>query len=83
MVEIELDEFAFRQFDDPTYAGTRISYDKKAFEEKVNDYYRERVNVQQEFQDRPVLVDGYAPFCKHLFMPNFVGDSITCGRLCS
>mmetsp|Transcript_35110 Transcript_35110/g.139329 ORF Transcript_35110/g.139329 Transcript_35110/m.139329 type:complete len:80 (+) Transcript_35110:232-471(+) len=47
MVEIELDEFAFRQFDDPTYAGTRISYDKKAFEEKVNDYYRERVNVQQ------------------------------------
>ncbi|KAJ8900807.1 hypothetical protein NDN08_000106 [Rhodosorus marinus] len=81
MVEIELDEFAFRQFDDPTYAGTRISYDKKDFEEKVNDYYTERVKVQQEFQDRPVLVDGYAPFCKHLFMPNFVGDSITCGAV--
>lgn len=24
------------------------------------------------------LVDGYAPFCKHIFVPNFVGARLGC-----
>ena len=59
-----LDSFVLRQFDDPTYTGTRIEYDKAACEAKINDMY--------ESGQHP-LVDGYAPFCKHLFVPNFVG----------
>ena len=45
-----------------------IDYEKPAFEKKINEFY--------DSGDYP-LVDGYAPFCKHLFVPNFVGDSIT------
>ena len=63
-----LDPFVIRQFDDEKYTGTRIDYDKPAFEKKINEYY--------ESGEYP-LVDGYAPFCKHLFVPNFVGGSIT------
>mmetsp|Transcript_23617 Transcript_23617/g.54043 ORF Transcript_23617/g.54043 Transcript_23617/m.54043 type:complete len:204 (+) Transcript_23617:116-727(+) len=57
-----LDPFCVRQFDDPKYSGTRIQYDKAAFAAKVNELY--------ETGNFP-LVDGYAPFCKHLFVPNF------------
>lgn len=58
-----LDGFAIRQWDDPHYSGTRISYDKAEFVRKVHEYHKE---------GRP-LVDGYVPFCKHVFVPNFVG----------
>ena len=63
-----LDEFVLRQFDDPNYSGTKIAYDKAEFEAKIN-----AMHASGEYP----LVDGYAPFCKHLFVPNFVGDSIT------
>ena len=59
-----LDAFAFKQFDSPEYAGTRVDYEKAAFEAKINELY--------DSGDYP-LVDGYAPFCKHLFVPNFAG----------
>jgi hypothetical protein len=73
--EIALDEFAFRQFDDPGYSGTKLrDMSKHDFMNKVIDYYEQRRGLEQEFNDRPALVDGYAPFCKHLFMPNFVAD---------
>lgn len=72
--DIALDEFAFRQFDDPKYAGTRIppSVSKTEFMEKVLDYYGQRRAMEAEFDDRPTLVAGYAPFCKHIFMPNWI-----------
>lgn len=70
---LKLDEFAARQFNSSTYAGTRVEYDPAEFERKVNDYYAERHALEREFSDRPALVDGYAPFCKHLFVPNFTG----------
>ena len=56
-----LDEFVLRQFDDPNYSGAKIDYDKPAFEAEINKLH--------ESGDYP-LVDGYAPFCKHLFVPN-------------
>ncbi|KAA8496842.1 hypothetical protein FVE85_0571 [Porphyridium purpureum] len=70
--QIKLHSFAFRQFDDASYSGTRIrGVDKQAFEDRVNRYLVE---------EQAALVDGYAPFCKHIFMPNFtdatVGDMV-------
>jgi len=59
-----LDPFVMRQFDDKSYAGTHIDFEKAAFEQKINDLYASGVCP---------LRDGYAPFCKHLFVPNFVG----------
>ncbi|KAK1937772.1 Potassium voltage-gated channel subfamily KQT member 5 [Phytophthora citrophthora] len=62
--DIVLDGFAKRQFDDKTYSGTQLDFDKTEFVNKVNEIY-ESNNKQ--------LVDGYAPFCKHLFIKNFTG----------
>ncbi|GLC42260.1 hypothetical protein PLESTB_000648900 [Pleodorina starrii] len=61
-----LDSFALRQWDDPNYGGTRVSYDKAAFVQRI----------QEEFDKGSPLVDGYAPFCKHVFVPNFVGAKL-------
>lgn len=72
--DIALDEFALRQFTDPNYAGTKISISSESFMARVMEYYEKRKQIQDEFKDAPVLVDGYAPFCKHIFMPNFMDD---------
>lgn len=58
-----LDGFAIRQWDDENYQGTRIRFDKADFVLKVHEFHA----------DGCPLVDGYAPFCKHIFVPNFVG----------
>jgi hypothetical protein len=55
-----------RQWDDPNYSGTRISYDKAAFVERIHAAAKAGAP----------LVDGYAPFCKHVFVPNFVGAKV-------
>lgn len=78
--DISLDPFAYRQFDDTGYAGTKIGVSKEEFMNKVKEFYDERKQMQQEFEDRPVLIDGYAPFCKHIFMPNF-DDNIVVGEI--
>ena len=59
-----LDEFADRQWDDPKFSGTRFSCDKAVFVDKVHAAYAASGN----------LVDGYAPFCKHVFVPNEYDD---------
>mmetsp|Transcript_29396 Transcript_29396/g.75998 ORF Transcript_29396/g.75998 Transcript_29396/m.75998 type:complete len:289 (+) Transcript_29396:115-981(+) len=64
-----LDEFAQRQWDDPNYSGTRISFDKAEFVARVQKSYEEGGKA---------LVDGYAPFCKHVIIPNFVGAKVGC-----
>jgi hypothetical protein len=70
--DICLDEFAGRQWD-PNYTGTKIcGMPKERFMGKVLEYYNERKQLEVEFQDRPALVDGYAPFCKHIFIPCFL-----------
>ena len=46
-----------------------LNYDKEAFESKINDFYL-------EVKDKGGLKDGYAPFCKHLFIENFT-DAIS------
>jgi hypothetical protein len=63
-----MDAFAIRQFNNPDYTGTQVDYDIKLFEQKVNEFYATGAHP---------LVDGYAPFCKHLFIPNFA--AVKCG----
>lgn len=65
--QLVLDRFVLRQFDDPEYTGTRIYCDKTECEDKINAFY--------DSGDCP-LVDGYAPFCKHIFVPNFAGAKL-------
>ncbi|PFH34544.1 DUF3228 domain-containing protein [Besnoitia besnoiti] len=61
-----LDAFCFRQFDAPTYAGTRVTgISKEDFLKKVNEMAASEEGLE--------FVEGYAPFCRHIFVPNFVG----------
>ncbi|CAK60305.1 unnamed protein product (macronuclear) [Paramecium tetraurelia] len=53
-----LDPFCYRQFG--TQGSQQILYDREKFVEKVNELYR-----------KEDLKDGYAPFCKHIFIENF------------
>lgn len=57
-----LDEFAMRQWDDESYGGTTIDFDKAEFVKRVHQAHKSGAE----------LVDGYAPFCKHVFVPNFI-----------
>lgn len=67
---IVLDPFGARNFFDP---GTKpegrayIEFNKAEFEARINAWYEERVAAGED-----PLKPGYAPFCKHLFVPNFV-----------
>ena len=58
-----VDPFCFRQFSEndksKEYGGTVFDVSIQKFEEIVNDRY-----------DSDLLKDGYAPFCKHLFVEN-------------
>ena len=67
-----VDQFCFRQFDDPAYAGTRIATSKADFEARANAHFDAHADC---------LVDGYAPFCKHIFVPNWVGARLPYVRL--
>lgn len=60
-----LDGFAQRQWK-PEYQGTRIAFDQEEFTRRINE----------ACQDEAELVEGYAPFCKHVFVPNFVGATV-------
>lgn len=59
--KIVLDPFCYRQFD-KTKTNLFINYDMQDFAQKVNNFYLENPSS---------LKDGYAPFCKHIFIENF------------
>lgn len=70
---IVLDQFALRQFkgykqDSSISTSQTIDYDVNQFVDKINNYYKQN----------NTLVDGYASFCKHIFIPNFI-DNLTTG----
>ena len=50
--QLVLDAFGARQFNNPDYTGTQISFSEVEFEKLVNKAYTEGAT----------LVDGYAPF---------------------
>ena len=65
-----VDPFCFRQFSEhpqsQPYGGTIFSLSIAEFEDIVNARYREN----------PELKEGYAPFCKHLFVRNDFTDAV-------
>lgn len=70
---IVLDEFAFRHWDDPTYTGARITtISKEDFTESVRKYIAENGGFDK------CSVDGYAPFCRHVFIPNTTDAHVDC-----
>ena len=64
--QIVVDPFCYRAFDDPAYSGY-LNTNKVEFENKINEFFE---------KNERSLTDGYAPFCKHIFVPNFVGDHV-------
>ena len=58
-----MDAFAARQFDKTKAGLSFINFDTQAFGEKIQEAYDNDETV--------TLQDGYAPFCKHLFVKNF------------
>jgi len=65
----------------PAHSGTRIFFEPQLFEDKLNEYYRERLALELEFRDKPALVQGYADFCKHLFIPNFTNARVSVWKI--
>lgn len=64
-----LDAFCLRQWEDAGYSGTRLSGGRAAQELLVS-------RCAEATAAGAPLVDGYAPFCKHLFLPNFCGATV-------
>lgn len=60
-----LDSFCFRQFDGGRAA--QLDVDKEEFVRRVHGLYKKE-NLR--------LNDGYAPFCKHLFLRNFTDAKV-------
>jgi hypothetical protein len=60
-----------RQFSEAA-GHLQIGYDPSEFGNRVNRFYLEN-------KESGVLKDGYAPFCKHIFMQNFTDTK--CGFL--
>ncbi|CEM23122.1 unnamed protein product [Vitrella brassicaformis CCMP3155] len=70
-ISLGLDAFAYRQWDDPSYKGTRMKGDKQEFIDKVNELVQ---------QNDLTMTEGYAPFCRHIFVGNIV-DGVVPGTL--
>ncbi|KAL6776568.1 FAP25 [Auxenochlorella protothecoides x Auxenochlorella symbiontica] len=66
-----LDTFAKRQWEDPDHAGSRLTWDQADFVARVERAHAEGAQLR----------DGYAPFCKHLFIPNFTDAAVGAERL--
>jgi len=64
-----MDPFGLRQFNDPSYTGTQVHHNPTAFTDFVEAAHAGGKGVP--------LVEGYAPFCKHIFVENFCG--VKCG----
>jgi len=77
---IVLDKFAVRQFQllnnfnassssqQHISTSASLQYNPIEFTGKINEYYKQH----------PHLIDGYASFCKHIFIPNFIGSHLRC-----
>lgn len=77
--KIILDKFCLRQFVKSVSSSSFIDFDSKEFEKIVNEKYIQSLNVMKEkninikdFDNNPILKSGYASFCKHIFIENFV-----------
>ena len=70
---IVLDQFAFRHWDDPNYTGARITtMSKDEFMTAVRAFIAD--NGGFDACSKP----GYAPFCRHVFVPNTTDATVDC-----
>lgn len=58
-----VDSNAARHFDNKGATGCSLDCDRSSF----------LAHLHKAHAEGAPLVDGYAPFCKHMFIPNFVG----------
>ena len=72
--KIVLDPFCFREFEAIAGAAPNLPIDREEFTTKVNEFYL-------AVKDKDGLKDGYAPFCKHLFIENFVECDSNCAEV--
>ena len=66
-----VDPFCLRQFDEASGKTPFINCTVEKFETHVNDAW-----FAASDPNATLLKDGYAPFCKHIFIPNFVGATV-------
>lgn len=71
MATFFLDNFAKRQWEDPNHAGSRMTWDQEDFVKRVEEAHR----------DGAPLREGYAPFCKHIFVQNFTEACVGAERI--
>ena len=72
-MSIVLDQFAFRHWDDPNYAGARITtISKEEFVAQVRKYIADHGGFDE------CSKEGYAPFCRHVFIPNTTDAHVDC-----
>lgn len=70
-----------RQFTQKFSHSFFINYDPSEFEKRINvvynnglEYLQEKGLKDNDFENNPVLKPGYAPFCKHIIVENFIKD---------
>lgn len=74
--QLVIDPFCLRQFSGQ--GASQIAMDADEVEQLINDYYQQQLATCGG-DEAEVLVGGYAPFCKHVFVPNFIpGLRLSC-----
>ena len=69
-----MDPFCFKSFDSFNKQVAPSVINRDEFVNTVNTFYL-------EIKDKGGLREGYAPFCKHLFIPNFTEIKSSCMKL--
>ncbi|EAR91276.1 flagellar associated protein (macronuclear) [Tetrahymena thermophila SB210] len=69
-LRIVIDPFCLKQFDPNVKTSTYVCSTVEEMQEHLNKIY-----------DPSKLVDGYAPFCKHLFIPNFTQTKLSTSKI--
>lgn len=68
---IYINDFAYRHWDNPKFTGTRItSTSKLEFINHVRKFISEKGGFDK------VSIAGYAPFCRHVIIPNFTDAEV-------
>jgi len=69
-----VDPFCYRQFDAAAGRSDALGCAREFFDAKINELY-------EAAGGEAALVGGYAPFCKHVFVRNFVGAHLQAGAV--
>ena len=69
---IVMDPFCLRSFAPSHSSSTYINSSADDFVQRVNSHYQQQLTSTGD--DNAVLKAGYAPFCKHIFMPNHINE---------